>query len=523
MADRYSAAELAAACGLTEMEAAECIAQFDEDGDGTLAAQDFEDLKSQIIAQQQASGGDGRLSAEELAAACNITPMEAQNIIMQYDADGDGTLNSIIAQQQADGGDGRLSAARDAYIEELAAACNITPMEAQNIIMQYDADGDGTLNPDEFEDLKQQILAQQREHLTDNLSHNDFHDAMDADGDGKLTAEELAAACNITPMEAQNIITQYDADGDGMLNPDEFEDLKQQILKQQREAAAQQIDENTNFQQMDDNKDNRLSAKELAAACNITELQASNLIQQYDVNNDGYLNEEEFDTLKQQILKEQAAKLQQERQQRQAEQNAQYNANKNAAAASGGDDAVQEFKHKWKFGMNFDPKNENVVIYASNLIQQYDVNNDGYLNEEEFDTLKQQILKEQAAKLQQERQQRQAEQNAQYNANKNAAAASGGDDAVQEFKHKWKFGMNFDPKNENVVIYVSDEVTSKNWGTTLKKNDFNGPIRQEYRKLGGVISSGTIKYDYPKQGGPLQVHIMGKNGEEYHYSCPQQM
>mmetsp|Transcript_39482 Transcript_39482/g.63155 ORF Transcript_39482/g.63155 Transcript_39482/m.63155 type:complete len:309 (+) Transcript_39482:102-1028(+) len=308
MADRYSAAELAAACGLTEMEAAECIAQFDEDGDGTLAAQDFEDLKSQIIAQQQADGGDGRLSAEELAAACNITPMEAQNIIMQYDADGDGTLN-----------------------------------------------------------------------------------------------------------------------------PDEFEDLKQQILKQQREAAAQQIDENTNFQQMDDNKDNRLSAKELAAACNITELQ------------------------------------------------------------------------------------------ASNLIQQYDVNNDGYLNEEEFDTLKQQILKEQAAKLQQERQQRQAEQNAQYNANKNAAAASGGDDAVQEFKHKWKFGMNFDPKNENVVIYVSDEVTSKNWGTTLKKNDFNGPIRQEYRKLGGVISSGTIKYDYPKQGGPLQVHIMGKNGEEYHYSCPQQM
>ena len=82
--------------------------------------------------------------------------------------------------------------------------------------------------------------------------------------------------------------------------------------------------------------------------------------------------------------------------------------------------------------------------------------------------------------------------------------------------------MNFDPKNENVVIYISDEITLKNWGITLTKQNFNGPIRQEYRKLGAVISNGSIKYDYPANGGDLGVHIEGKNKEKYDYSCPQQ-
>merc|ERR1712113_743462 len=137
--------------------------------------------------------------------------------------------------------------------------------------------------------------------------------------------------------------------------------------------------------------------------------------------------------------------------------------------------------------------------------------------------LKNKILQEQKEKerikqIQRQRQERQKQQQQQYkenNNNQNSQPAAPSSSASQQFKHKWKFGMNFDPKNECVVIYISDEITQKNWGITLKKEDFNGPIRQEYRKLGGTVSSGSIKYTYPENGGSLGVLIEGKNNERY--------
>merc|ERR1712130_238141 len=147
----------------------------------------------------------------------------------------------------------------------------------------------------------------------------------------------------------------------------------------------------------------------------------------------------------------------------------------------------------------------------------------------EFNELKNKILQEQKEKerikqIQQQRQERQQQQQfIQNNNNKsNSQPVAPSSSASQQFKHKGKFGMNFDPKNECVVIYISDEITQKNWGITLKKEDFNGPIRQEYRKLGGTVSSGSIKYTYPENGGSLGVFIEGENGEEYNYQCPQQ-
>merc|ERR1712157_576181 len=110
--------------------------------------------------------------------------------------------------------------------------------DAADCIYQFDADGDGMLDAQEFEDLKQQILSQQMDDMTNNLNAMDVHANIDADGDGKLSAAELATACNITEQEATNIIAQYDADGDGQLDIDEFNDLKTQILSQQREQMT---------------------------------------------------------------------------------------------------------------------------------------------------------------------------------------------------------------------------------------------------------------------------------------------
>eukprot|EP01083_Nonionella_stella_P277346 942852_1 len=360
MEERLNAKELANATGITEEEASQCIYQYDEDGDGTLSRDDFDDLKVQILAQQRENitnklnasdfhdaidaDGDGILSASELATACNITEQEAQKIIHQYDEDGDGMLNEqefhdlkqqILSQQRDNmtdklshnqghtdidiNNDGKLSA------QELAVACNITQLEAKNIILQYDQDGDGMLDADEFEDLKQQILSQQRDKMTDKISANDTFQNMDANSDKKLTAKELADACGISELQAKNIIEQYDVDNDGTLNAEEFEDLKQKTLEQQRDKISSDINEFSNVGSMDDNKDGKLDANELANACDISVSEAELLIEQYDTNNDGMLNEQEFENLKQKILsekkeKERLEKIKADRAERQKQQ-----------------------------------------------------------------------------------------------------------------------------------------------------------------------------------------------------------
>eukprot|EP01083_Nonionella_stella_P303041 1047339_1 len=334
---------------------------------------------------------DGKLTAEELAASCNISLQDAQDCIQQYDEDGNGTLDpeefaalkeQILAQQREEltdqlshdqfhdtidaDGDGKLSAA------ELAAACNLTAEEAQNIIFQYDQDGDGMLDAEEFEDLKEQILSQQRDQMTDKLGANDTLDTLDNNNDGQLTAKELSEACGISEVQARNIIQQYDVDGDGSLDPQEFETLKQQVLKQQREKAASNINNYSDMNAMDDNKDGLVSASELAQACNISQKEAELLIQQ------------QFETLKQNILKEQREKerlkqIQKNRQLRQQQQQ-QYGDQ---------DSKPQEFKHKWKESMVIEDDQCASVCLDSEKVIVAD------LHQEEFEDLKGQILSQQ--------------------------------------------------------------------------------------------------------------------------------
>lgn len=97
---------------------------------------------------------------------------------------------------------------------------------------------------------------------------------------------------------------------------------------------------------------------------------------------------------------------------------------------------------------------------------------------------------------------------------------SDSEEYTKKEEHKWNFKMHFDEKKKSVIIFISDEITRKNWGITLKKQDFDGSIRAEYRKLGKAVSSGSIKYTYPENEGPLGVLIEGRNNEKYNYQCP---
>ncbi|WP_233495542.1 EF-hand domain-containing protein [Rhodosalinus halophilus] len=64
----------------------------------------------------------------------------------------------------------------------------VTPEEARtglgSLLSEYDADGDGTLSIAEFETLHSALI---RETMVDRFQH------LDADGDGRITAEEMQA------------------------------------------------------------------------------------------------------------------------------------------------------------------------------------------------------------------------------------------------------------------------------------------------------------------------------------------
>eukprot|EP01083_Nonionella_stella_P166068 554074_1 len=413
---RIDASELAQACNISLLEAQNIIAQYDVDGDGQLDPQEFEQLKQQVLDQQRQgmtntmnanqqydqfdADDDGRVDANELAQACNISVVEAQNIIAQYDVDGDGKLdaqefeqlkqqvldqqrqgmtNTMNANQQynqfdADD-DGRVDA------NELAQACNISVVEAQNIIAQYDVDGDGKLDAQEFEQLKQQIMDQQRQGMTNTMNANQQYNQFDADDDGRVDANELANACNISVVEAQNIIAQYDVDGDGKLDAQEFEQLKQQILEQQRQAMSNKMGANQEYNELDANDDGRVDANELGKACNISEQEARNIIAQYDVDGDGKLDAQEFEQLKQQILE----------QQRQAMSN-KMGANQEYNELDANDDGRVDANELGK-ACNISEQE------ARNIIAQYDVDGDGKLDAQEFEQLKDQIMEEQRANV----------------------------------------------------------------------------------------------------------------------------
>ena len=81
-------------------------------------------------------------------------------------------------------------------------------------------------------------LGRIRAAVADRINQTVVHDEIDADGDGKVSAEELAEQTGVTLERAKEIIAQYDKDGDAQLDEEEFEKLKQQLISEQMEAQA---------------------------------------------------------------------------------------------------------------------------------------------------------------------------------------------------------------------------------------------------------------------------------------------
>jgi len=262
---------------------------------------------------------------------------------------------------------------------ELAKVTGIPLNEAKDYIKKYDTNKNMTLDSEEFEDLKDMILAQQRlsNHINSKMKLSD----IDKNGDGKVSAAELAKVCGITRQQAREIIKKVDKNGNNYLDQDEFLVLKNQILSQQRQKIKYKIKPTTTIKSMDKNSDGKLSAAELSKATNITLKEAEEIIGQYDKNGDGFLDAAEFKDLKDQILSQQTKKL-----------ISGINENTNFKDIDKNGDKTLTAKELSE-AVNISLKK------AEALINKYDKNKDHVLDSSEFADLKKQILGQQTQKI----------------------------------------------------------------------------------------------------------------------------
>ena len=85
------------------------------------------------------------------------------------------------------------------------------------------------------------MLGKMRATIVERINKAVQHDEFDGDGDGKVSAEELAAQTNISIERAKEIIAEHDVDGDGQLDEEEFEKLKQRIIDEQVEKEQRAL------------------------------------------------------------------------------------------------------------------------------------------------------------------------------------------------------------------------------------------------------------------------------------------
>jgi len=209
----------------------------DADGDGKISAEEK-------LAKTKAldTDGDGKVSPAEMgeaAASGKLSPEETKAL----DTDGDGKLSADELKQGAEAtsataedqkkaidkdGDGKVSA------EEMAAAAasgKLPPKE----MAKMDTDGDGKLSPAELkkgaEDAETAAAAAAPKEKMKKAMKGKFKSpkeamsSMDADGDGKISKDEMAkglADQGVSPRDAEKMMKDLDKDGDGKVSDEEM-------------------------------------------------------------------------------------------------------------------------------------------------------------------------------------------------------------------------------------------------------------------------------------------------------------
>lgn len=109
-------------------------------------------------------------------------------------------------------------------------------------------------------------------------------DALDTDGDGKITGEEIEAARTARFAKA-------DADGDGFLSPEEIA-ARADRMREERQARRRAARQAEMIQRLDADEDGKLSAEEMTEAGPSAAMFAR-MVERLDADEDGALSREE--------------------------------------------------------------------------------------------------------------------------------------------------------------------------------------------------------------------------------------
>lgn len=222
------------------IDRAQILKQFDANGDGRLDDAEKEKAKAAFLNRQKqgnragkGKAGQGRPGQKRPGQAGGQDRPNFQQLIKQFDKDGDGKLN----EQERAALREQMSKARRGKAGGNNNDARRIPEQALKL---FDKDGDGKLNEEE----RAAAMKAREERLKKNGNNGQARPSMkeilakfDKDGDGKLSESERAeiakfrqrggadrpAAAKEKPgrVNKKELIKKFDADGDGELSDEE--------------------------------------------------------------------------------------------------------------------------------------------------------------------------------------------------------------------------------------------------------------------------------------------------------------
>jgi len=265
------------------------LAAFDANKDGKLAGAERDKANAALAA--------GRVPAGKASRRGALTGALDPRTVAKHDADGDGQLSRderrAMFRARAETWRGEMLAKydtdKDGKIGEAERKALVEEMTQRWRQRRFDADGDGELSGEEIaaaDAAEARMEAQKKEWAS---LREEMIKKHDADGDGELRGEERRAAWG--ELRDRWMTKAFDGDGDGKLSEAEAAERQEAEARMKATYDRWQVDWTKKY---DADGDGTLSDDERRAGFRKEAEQLRNLWQkQWDTDGDGTLSDEE--------------------------------------------------------------------------------------------------------------------------------------------------------------------------------------------------------------------------------------
>eukprot|EP00746_Dinoflagellata_sp_MGD_P165407 gnl/MRDRNA2_/MRDRNA2_94657_c0_seq1.p1 gnl/MRDRNA2_/MRDRNA2_94657_c0~~gnl/MRDRNA2_/MRDRNA2_94657_c0_seq1.p1 ORF type:complete len:1522 (+),score=530.41 gnl/MRDRNA2_/MRDRNA2_94657_c0_seq1:147-4712(+) len=206
-------------------EAEKAMKEMDTDGDGVVSREEFYAANGPPDEFAPSPGEEGFAAPRE-AKESPVPLEEMKKRLLQAHGDGKKAWEALAGPPPAD----EMTCAQ---WEEKAKNYGIGPGEAKKLCKQMDANGDGIIGEDEFQNVMGVSDDELHDRFLDEFGNADEAlKGTDLDGDGQVSEEELKKAMEdrlgLTPENAEKaakeMMKKLDPDGDGKISGEDFKD-----------------------------------------------------------------------------------------------------------------------------------------------------------------------------------------------------------------------------------------------------------------------------------------------------------